>query len=97
MSKYLISTSEIYRIDSENEAKKAIEEAKKDKNFILTKYVNEYKERKQKGEVIDSYYKLTLTKVFNDIKEPASLVNINYEVDSLFTPQEEDEYDDNEF
>lgn len=81
MSKFLVSTCEVYRIDSESEAKAAIEEAKSAKGFDLIKYVNEYKERKLKGEVVDSYYKLTLTKIFNDIKEPYSTVSINYHVE----------------
>ena len=81
MSKYLISTTETYRIDTENETMKAIEEAKQDSSYILGKYISEHKERKSKGEVIDEYWKLTLTKLFNNIKEPDSIVNINYEVE----------------
>ena len=70
MSKYLVSTTETYRVDTENEATRAIEEAKQDGSYILGKYTSEHKERKSKGEVIDEYWKLTLTKLFNDIKEP---------------------------
>lgn len=86
MSKYLISTCETYRVESENEVKNTIEEAKKDKKFVLTKYVSEYKERKQKGEVIDNYYKLTLTKVFNDLKEPDCSVEVSYKVEDGYFP-----------
>ena len=81
MSKYLVSTTETYRVDTESEATQAIEEAKKDNSYILGKYTSEHKERKSKGEVIDEYWKLTLTKLFNDIKEPDSIVNVNYEVE----------------
>lgn len=81
MSKYLVSTTETYRVDTENEATRAIEEAKQDGSYILGKYTNEHKERKSKGEVIDEYWKLTLTKLFNDIKEPDSIVNVSYEVE----------------
>lgn len=81
MSKYLVSTTETYRVDTENEATRAIEEAKQDGSYILGKYTSEHKERKSKGEVIDEYWKLTLTKLFNDIKEPDSIVNVNYEVE----------------
>lgn len=80
MAKYLVSSVETYRVDTESEATLAIEEAKKDDRFVLSKYTNEYKERKQKGEVVDAYYKLTLTKVFNDIKEPGIEVDIDYTV-----------------
>lgn len=79
--KYLVSTTEVYRVDSELEATAAIEEAKKDPAYILGKYTSEHKERKSKGEVIDEYYKVTLTKLFNDLKEPISEININYEVE----------------
>lgn len=81
MSKYLVSTTETYRVDTENEATRAIEEAKQDGSYILGKYTNEHKERKSKGEVIDEYWKLTLTKLFNDIKEPDLIVNVSYEVE----------------
>lgn len=77
MSKYLISTVETYRVDSEPEAVALIEEAKKG-SYSLGKYSTEYKERKSKGEVIDSFYKVTLTKLFNDIKEPDIEIEINY-------------------
>ena len=76
MSKYLVSTTETYRVDTENEA-----EAKQNGSYVLGKYTSEHKERKSKGEVIDEYWKLTLTKLFNDIKEPDSIVNVNYEVE----------------
>jgi len=81
MSKYLVSTTETYRVDSESEATRAIEEAKKDNSYTLSKYTNEHKERKSKGEVIDEYWKLTLTKNFNDIKEPNSIITVDYEVE----------------
>jgi hypothetical protein len=51
--KYLVTTTEVYRFSSENEATVFIEEAKKESGYILTKHTVEYKERKQKGEVID--------------------------------------------
>ena len=81
MSKYLVSTTETYRVDTENEATRAIEEAKQDGSYVLGKYTSEHKERKSKGEVIDEYWKLTLTKLFNDIKEADTLVNVSYEVE----------------
>lgn len=80
MAKYLISTTEVYRIDTEAEATRAIEEAKADDSYILGKYTSEHKERKSKGEVVDEYWKLTLTKLFNDIKAPDAYVQVDYEV-----------------
>lgn len=81
MSKYLVSTIETYRVDTEAEAAKAIEEAKNDNSYVLGKYTSEHKERKSKGEVVDEYWKLSLTKLFNDIKEADTIVEINYEVE----------------
>ena len=81
MSKYLVSTVETYRVDTEAEAAKAIEEAKNNGSYVLGKYTSEHKERKSKGEVIDEYWKLSLTKLFNDIKEADTLVTVNYEVE----------------
>ena len=75
---YLISTTEVYRAETEAEAKAAIEAAKADSNYELIKYMNEYKEKKLKGEVVETYYKLTLTKSFNDIKDPYNKVDIVY-------------------
>ena len=78
--KYLIQTVETYRVDSEKEAVTLIEEAKADNNYILAKYTNEHKEVKAKGEVVDEYYKVTLSKLFNNIKEPDTNYTITYEV-----------------
>ena len=63
-----------------------IEEAKSDNHFILKKYSSEYKEKKQKGEVIDTYYKVTLTKAFTDEKEPEFRTEISYanDIESAF-------------
>ena len=69
--KFLISTTEVHRVDTENEAVMLIEDAKEDDNFILTKYSTEHKEKKAKGEIVEEYYKVTLTKSFTDIKEPS--------------------------
>ena len=79
MSRYLVTTTEVYRIDSEAEVEAFIAEAKK-ANYELKKYTSEYKEVKSKKQIVDSYFKVTLTKGFNDEKEPASQVDVKYEV-----------------
>ena len=76
--KYLLKTVESYRVATEKEAKDLIETAKKDPHYTLVKYLSEVKEQKSKGEVIDSWYRVTLTKAFTDEKEPDSTVNIEY-------------------
>lgn len=84
--KFLIQTTEIYRVDSEEQVKQIIEEAKNDKHFIVKKYTSQFKERKQKGEIIDAYWKLSITKEFADEKEPQFQTEIEYtnSMDSAF-------------
>lgn len=79
MSKYLIKTQEQWRVDTESEAKALIEEAKREKTSTLAKYSSEYKEQKQKGEVVQSWYRVTLNRVFQDEKEPDSYVSVAYD------------------
>lgn len=79
---YLISTTEIYRVDTEAEAAELINEAKKDPNFILAKYSTTKKERKSKGEVIDEWFNVNLVKKFDDEKEPEGCcLKVHYEVE----------------
>lgn len=74
--KYLTDVTEVYRVDSEAEADQLLETAKA--SGVLNKYSCVYKERKQKGEIIDSWYKVTLNKKFTDEKEPDRQVTISY-------------------
>ena len=79
--RYLIQTTEIYRADTDVEAQGLITEAKSASEYELAKYTSEKKEVKAKGEIIDEYYKVSLTKLFTDIKDPAEVVTVSYEVD----------------
>jgi hypothetical protein len=80
MAKYLIKTTEEYRADEQHEAEELINAAKADGRYELTKYSSVYKERKQKGEVIDSYYMVTLVKTFDDPKEPNGEASVEYKI-----------------
>ena len=82
--KYLLNTTEVYRVSSEAEAEALINAAKIESGYILSKYSSQFKERKQKGEVIDSYFKVTLVKEFNNEKEPMVNVDITYNEGSAF-------------
>ena len=79
--RYLVKTVETYRADTEAEAQDLITEAQQANEYELIKYASEHKEVKAKGDVIDDYYKVDLTKLFTDIKEPGERVTITYEVD----------------
>ena len=94
--KYLVEVTETYRVDTEREAAILIEEAKSSqKKYSLVKYSSVQKERKQKGEVIDSWYRVSLTKKFTDEKEPYVSVIPTYESTGCF-PNAEEEREDNE-
>lgn len=78
MAKYLIKTTEEHRADNESEAAELINSAKADGRYILSKYSSVKKERKQKGEIVDEYYIVTLVKVFDDAKEPCGEATVEY-------------------
>lgn len=84
MSKYLISVTETYRVDTEAEAAVLIDEAKKDNKYDLKKYTSQKKERKQKGEVVDAWWRVTLTKHLDDEKEPCGSSSITYNSGNAF-------------
>lgn len=81
MSKYLINTTEVYRVDTEAEVESLIAEAKSDGRFDVPKYNREHKERKQGGEIVDQWFKVQIVKSFNNEKEPETAVEISYEVE----------------
>lgn len=78
--KYLIQTTEVFRVDTEEEAQELIEAAKTNGMYALKKYNCEYKEKKSKGDVVDDWYKVTLTKSFNDEKEPIIIASVEYQL-----------------
>lgn len=80
MAKYLITTTETYRVDSEQAVEAILNDARNDSSYTLLKHSSVYKERKEKGDVVDYWYRLTLTKGFTDEKDPDRQVQINYEV-----------------
>lgn len=80
--KYLIRTTEVYRADNEDEAKAVIEDAKRTSTVI--KYNSTYKCKKQKGEVIDEWYRVEITKEWDDEKEPCGSTKVHYGVASAW-------------
>lgn len=80
MNKYLVSATEVYRVDNEKSAAALIDEAKAETKYILAKYSSVKKEKKAKGEIVDEWYQVTLVKKFNDEKDPISNIDVNYEV-----------------
>lgn len=82
--KYLINTTETYRVSTEEEATSLINDAKNEANYVLLKYSTQYKEKKSKGEVIDFYWKVILVKEFTSEKEPERDINVEYKENSAF-------------
>ena len=80
MNKYLVSATEVYRVDNDESAAAIIDEAKAETKYILAKYSSVKKEKKAKGEIVDEWYQVTLVKKFNDEKDPISNIDVNYEV-----------------
>lgn len=92
---YLIRTVETLRVANEAEAQKVIENAKKDRNFTLSKYSSEYKCAKAKGEIVDEWYRVTLTKDFTQEKEPDCTTTVTYAIDrGAFPDPVDEEYDE---
>lgn len=75
--KYLLTTVESYRVETESAADNLINEAKEDTRFILSKYTCTKKEIKKTEE---EFYVVTLTKTFNDVKDCCVEVDVDYEV-----------------
>ena len=90
MSRFLIKTTEIYRCDTEQEANNLIKEAKESNIYTVSKTSSEIKTLKQKGEIVDEWRRVTLTKVFDDEKEPSGHFFIGYDT----SRGEEAEYED---
>lgn len=82
MSSYLIKVTEQYRCDSEEEAISLVDEAKKSNQYTVIKSSNEIKTVKSKGEIIDEYRRVMITKEFTSEKEPDSYVMPYYTEDN---------------
>jgi len=78
MSVYLVKVTEQYRCDSEAEATQLIESAKRSGDYTVSKTSNEVKTVKAKGEIVDEWKRVTITKEFNEEKEPYNQVMPSY-------------------
>lgn len=79
--KYLISSTDVYRIDTVDEVEAFHEELKNDSSFTLSSFGYKTKPIKEHGEIIDEYQLVTVKKSFNLEKEPETTVHIIYEVE----------------
>lgn len=65
----MLSVTEIYRADTEEEVKELIQEFKKEDGYILKSYSSSVKEKKKKGEIEDSGFCVKATKEFGTFWE----------------------------
>lgn len=82
MLKSLIKATNEVRVETEEDAdnfhKELQQEAEKI-GCILSTFTKTLRQKKSKGEVMEEYYQIKYTYVFNDIKDPISyLDNIEY-------------------
>lgn len=70
MSKFLIKTVETYRADTEEEAKELINSAKADHRYEVIKSMIETRTLKAKGEIVDEWKRVSITKSFSEEKKP---------------------------
>ena len=84
MLKSLIKATNEVRVETEEEADQFHKELQKEAEkigCILSTFTKTLRQKKSKGEVIDEYYQIKYTYVFNDIKEPYNyLKNIEYNI-----------------
>mgnify|MGYP003295767764 CR=1 FL=1 len=78
--KYLVNTTEVYRVDTIEAVEALQEEVKADGRYELASFSYKAKNKKLKGEIIDEWYQVTVKKLFNDEKDPYTTVNVEYEV-----------------
>lgn len=81
MVKYLINDVTTYRVETVKDVEKLHEELLADPSFELTAFSYTTKYVKVKGEVVDEYQVVKAKKVFNNEKEPESMIDVKYGVD----------------
>ena len=77
MIKYLITTTNTYRVHTVSEVEALHEELKNDPRFELTSFSYTTKDIKEKREVVDQYQLVKAKLVFTSEKEP----EVQYEVE----------------
>jgi len=84
MIKSLIKSTNEVRLENEEDADnfhKEVQEQAEKMGCILSSFTKNLKQKKSKGEIVEEYYQVKYTFVFNDLKDPEScLDSINYEV-----------------
>ena len=78
--RYLLNTTEKYRVETVEEVELLHEEFLKDNRYTVNSFGYTTKYIKEKGEIIGEYQVITVKKTFNEEKDPGVDVTVNYEV-----------------
>lgn len=78
--RYLLTTTEKYRVGTVEEVEALHEEFLRDNKYTLTSFGYTTKYIKSKGQIVEEYQVITAKKTFNEEKEPAVEVDVEYEV-----------------
>lgn len=70
MAKYLVRRTDVYRVDTESEAKAFVEQQKTNSKYEVVKHSTELRTAKAKGEIVDEWYRVTIVKNCNEEKDP---------------------------
>lgn len=76
--KYLIKVVETYRLPTVEAAQDFHEELKNDPSFVLASFSTKTKQIKEKKEIVEEYQLVSVTKLFNNEKEPERAVKVTY-------------------
>lgn len=97
MIKYLIKSTNEIRVETKDEADdlhKMLTKEAEEKDFTLAAWSETKKEKKAKGEIVEEWYIVKYTFIFNDAKDPERpLKSINYDLMEGYKVEEDD--DDN--
>jgi hypothetical protein len=79
--KYLVSQTDVYRVDTVAEVEQLHQELKNSHDFTLSAFSYKTKVKKAQGDIVDEWQLVTAKKEFNDEKDPTNEVSIIYEVE----------------
>lgn len=79
--RYLIGTTEVYRVDSEAEADELRAEALASHYYELIDFRSRPKVKKAKGEIIDEWVEVTIKTAITDETEPDRRLKVTYSAD----------------
>ncbi len=88
VSKALVSTVESYRLETEDDVNRFKQEQREEADrigYVINTFNISLKERKSKGEVVESWYIVSIKKIFEDPKDIVRYIeDISYNFEKEF-------------